>query len=249
MLQAFEFESKEVRCYGTWDKPIWIAQELCSCLKLQGDASQHTRRLDEDEKVLISIQTPGGIQDVLGVTEPGLYSLVLGCRKPIAKKFKRWITHEVLPAIRKTGKYDAGNQSEQKALSPLSQENRIRVMELAVKTLELRHDERLLMAVQSEAKNIIESASEPQENKLLSVTEWVGTFGYRIPKGKDSVIGRKVAARWRSQHGCEPQVAPKYVGTNHKSENIKVYPQDFLPVIVEETESYCEIRLAPFSEA
>jgi prophage antirepressor-like protein len=107
MLQVFSFQSKEIRCYGTWDRPIWIAQEVCNCLELQGDAGQHTRRLDEDEKVLISIQTPGGFQDVLGVTEPGLYNLVLGCRKPVAKDFKRWITHEVLPSIRKTGEYKA----------------------------------------------------------------------------------------------------------------------------------------------
>jgi hypothetical protein len=124
-------------------------------------------------------------------------------------------------------------------------------MELAVKTLELRHDERLLMAVQAEAKNIMEGTgtSQPEENKLLSVTEWVGTFGYRVPKGKDSVLGRKVAARWRLQYNCEPKTAPKYVGTNHQAENIKVYPQEFLPVIVEETEDYCNIRLEPMSEA
>lgn len=111
MLQLFNFESKEVRCYGTSDKPVWIAQEVCNCLDLQGDAGQHVRRLDEDEKVLISIQTPGGIQDVLGVNEPGLYNLVLGCRKPVAKRFKRWLTHEVIPSIRKTGSYSINNPS------------------------------------------------------------------------------------------------------------------------------------------
>jgi prophage antirepressor-like protein len=115
MLQLFRFESKEVRCYGTWDKPIWIAQEICDCLELQGDAGQHVRRLDDDEKALISIQTLGGIQDVLGVNEPGLYALALGCRKPIAKRFKRWLTHEVLPSIRKTGSYSINQQPTQQS--------------------------------------------------------------------------------------------------------------------------------------
>ena len=112
-LSVFEFQSKNVHCYGTWDCPIWVAQDVCDCLDLLGDAGQHTRRLDEDEKVLISIQTPGGAQDVLGVTEPGLYNLVLGCRKPIAKQFKRWLTHEVIPSIRKSGTYTVGQVQEQ----------------------------------------------------------------------------------------------------------------------------------------
>ena len=62
-------------------------------------------RLDEDEKGVDSIYTLGGAQDLLIVNEPGLYSLVLGSRKPEAKAFKRWITHEVIPDIRKHGGY------------------------------------------------------------------------------------------------------------------------------------------------
>lgn len=65
-------------------------------------------RLDEDEKGVDSINTPGGIQSMTIVSEAGLYSLVLGSRKPEAKPFKRWVTHEVLPAIRKTGGYSVG---------------------------------------------------------------------------------------------------------------------------------------------
>lgn len=62
-------------------------------------------RLDDDEKGVSSIYTPGGIQEMSIVSESGLYSLVLGSRKPEAKAFKRWITHEVIPSIRKNGAY------------------------------------------------------------------------------------------------------------------------------------------------
>ena len=62
-------------------------------------------RLDDDEKGVNSIHTPGGVQEMTTVNEPGLYALVLGSRKAEAKRFKRWVTHEVLPAIRKTGSY------------------------------------------------------------------------------------------------------------------------------------------------
>ena len=62
-------------------------------------------RLDDDEKGVSSIYTPGGTQEMSIVSESGLYSLVLGSRKPEAKAFKRWITHDVIPSIRKTGGY------------------------------------------------------------------------------------------------------------------------------------------------
>ena len=64
-------------------------------------------RLDDDEKGVISNDTPGGMQEVTIINESGLYSLVLGSRKPEAKKFRKWVTSEVLPAIRKTGRYEA----------------------------------------------------------------------------------------------------------------------------------------------
>ena len=65
----------------------------------------HWRFVDDDEKGVGSIDTPGGPQEMSTVNEPGLYSLVLRSRKPEAKEFKRWLTHEVLPQIRKTGRY------------------------------------------------------------------------------------------------------------------------------------------------
>lgn len=63
------------------------------------------RRLDDDEKGVDSIHTPGGDQSMATVTEAGLYSLILGSRKVEAREFKRWVTHDVLPTIRRTGRY------------------------------------------------------------------------------------------------------------------------------------------------
>lgn len=82
--------------------PWFVAADVCKALEI--DRTQ-TRRLDDDEKGVYSIQTPGGEQETTIVNEPGLYSLVLGSRKPEAKEFKRWITHEVIPSIRKHGMY------------------------------------------------------------------------------------------------------------------------------------------------
>lgn len=84
------------------NEPWFVAADVCKALEI--DRTQ-SRRLDDDEKGVYSIQTPGGEQEVSVVNEPGLYTLVLGSRKPEAKEFKRWITHEVIPSIRKHGMY------------------------------------------------------------------------------------------------------------------------------------------------
>lgn len=80
--------------------PLFIAVDVCQALGL-GQVTNALRRLDDDERTLISIKG----HDVNAVNESGLYSLVLSSRKPEAKAFKRWVTHEVLPAIRKDGGY------------------------------------------------------------------------------------------------------------------------------------------------
>ncbi len=87
-------------------EPWFVAADVCFALDL-GNVSQSVSRLDEDEKGIISTDTLRGEQKVLIVSEAGLYSLALGSRKPEAKSFKRWVTHDVLPQIRKTGQYQA----------------------------------------------------------------------------------------------------------------------------------------------
>ena len=85
-------------------EPWFVAAGVCRALEL-GEVHVAMRRLDDDEKGRCSIPTPGGTQEMTIINEPGLYSLVLGSRKPEARAFKRWITHDVVPSIRKTGGY------------------------------------------------------------------------------------------------------------------------------------------------
>lgn len=85
-------------------QPWWVADEVCRVLSL---AMPHraVAGLDPDEKGRHSVTTPGGIQQKTTINESGLYALIFRSRKPEAKRFKRWVTHEVLPAIRRTGSY------------------------------------------------------------------------------------------------------------------------------------------------
>lgn len=100
---AFNFESNSVRvCMDDNGEPMFVAADVLTSLRLDRKALE---RLDGDEKGVNSVHTPGGAQDMTVVNESGLYNLALGSRKPEAKRFKRWITHDVLPSIRKTGAY------------------------------------------------------------------------------------------------------------------------------------------------
>lgn len=102
---VFEYEGFKVRTIIIDGEPWFVAADVCTVLELSGAPGQHLRRLDGDEKGVISIHTPGGPQQMLVVNEPGLYSLIMASRKTEAKAFRRWIAHEVIPAIRKDGMY------------------------------------------------------------------------------------------------------------------------------------------------
>jgi len=105
-LVSFNFDGNDVRVIEKDNNPWWIAKDVCDVLEL-GNVSMSIERLDEDEKGISKVDTLGGMQNLKIVNESGLYSLIIRSNKLEAKKFKRWITHEVLPQIRKTGNYSS----------------------------------------------------------------------------------------------------------------------------------------------
>lgn len=114
-IKTFDYHGQEVRTVEMNGQPWFVAVDVCNVLEI-GNSRMAVDRLDEDEKNTVSL-TDGnkrGNPNMTIVSESGLYSLILGSRKPEAKQFKRWITHEVIPSIRKTGGYIAG----QETLSP-----------------------------------------------------------------------------------------------------------------------------------
>jgi len=114
----FYFEFNEIRFVGTSENPAWIAADICKALEIV-NTSDALSRLDEDEKGIV-LTDDGSLtgSQMLTVNEFGLNRLVMTSRKPIAKKFQRWVLHEVIPAIRKTGSYSVklADQSSQDAL-------------------------------------------------------------------------------------------------------------------------------------
>ena len=102
--------------------PLFVAADVCRALEIS-KYRDAVSRLDEDERGSFEVDTPGGTQKMTAVTESGLYSLVLGSRKPEAKAFKRWITHDVIPAIRKTGGYVDNEQQFVETYLPFADAN------------------------------------------------------------------------------------------------------------------------------
>lgn len=117
LSQIFMYQGNQVRTSVINEEPWFVAKDVCDVLEI-GNPSQTLSRLDEDERGLISNDTLGGKQEMAAVNEPGLYSLILGSRKKEAKAFKRWITHEVLPSIRKHGAYMTPQTLEDALLNP-----------------------------------------------------------------------------------------------------------------------------------
>lgn len=110
-LQVFNSpEFGELRVAEIDGVPWFVAADVCRVLDIT-NTTDAVSRLDEDEKSRFNLGLPGG--DTNCVNEYGLYSLVLGSRKPEAKAFKRWLTHDVIPAIRKHGAYIAPNAQPQ----------------------------------------------------------------------------------------------------------------------------------------
>ena len=113
---SFSFENMAVRTRGTPEHPLFVALDVCSALgyaKARNAVAQH---VDPEDLIKSDIDTNGGRQTINCVNESGLYALIFGSKLESAKRFKRWVTSEVLPAIRKTGRYEA-----QETITPAEQ--------------------------------------------------------------------------------------------------------------------------------
>lgn len=110
-VEFFMYSDTEVRVALYNGIPWWVAKDLCIVLGVE-DTSNAVNRLDADEKALGLILTPGGQQSLLLVNEFGTNALVLTSRKPEVKVFKRWLVHEVIPAVTKNGMYFSNVSSE-----------------------------------------------------------------------------------------------------------------------------------------
>ena len=103
-MQLFADKGFKIRVIMRLGDPWFVAKDVCDCLDL-ANSRDAVSRLDDDEKGVGKADTLGGSQDMMLISESGLYTLVMRSNKPEAKVFRKWVTSEVLPSIRKTGSY------------------------------------------------------------------------------------------------------------------------------------------------
>lgn len=104
---SFSFENNAVRTLGTPETPLFVALDVCGALGHTNPRKAIKDHVDHEDLIKVEIETAGGRQTVNAVNESGLYALIFGSKLESAKRFKRWVTSEVLPAIRRTGRYEA----------------------------------------------------------------------------------------------------------------------------------------------
>ena len=115
-LQVFSnAEFGSVRSIMINDEPYFVGKDVAEILGYSRTADAIKVHVDKEDKGVCEMQTPGGVQNVTIINESGLYSIILSSKMPNAKKFKRWVTSEILPSIRKNGTY-SGHRQGRKAL-------------------------------------------------------------------------------------------------------------------------------------
>ena len=193
-IQSFHFKSATLRTLTDENGDPWfVAKDVCDILEISNNRDAISQ-LDNDEKntVVISDGTPGNPNKTI-ISEPGLYKLIMRSRKPEAKEFQRWVTHEVLPSIRKTGGYIPTSESDS------DEAIMAKALLIAQKTIErnaqqLRAKDRQIMELEPKAqaldtftnvedKLLIRDAAKVLSNSGTPITEkqlreWMAANGW-----------------------------------------------------------------------
>lgn len=179
-------------------EPWFVAVDVCKALEIQNHKDA-IGRLDEDEKTGVDLTDPHGrVQNTNCVNEPGLYALVLGSRKPEAKAFKRWITHEVIPAIRKHGAYMTPEKVEEILLNPDT------IIKLATELKEERERTAALNAKIKADKPYTEfSAAIAANSDAILVRDFA-----KLLHNDGIKMGEKRLYKWLRENGFLMQTAP-----------------------------------------
>lgn len=205
-LQLFKFENKNVRTLQVDGEPWFVGKDVANVLGYQNGNRDVNRHVDEDDKTVTKCGTSGGTQEMTIINESGLYSLILSSKLPSAKEFKHWITSEVLPQIRKTGKYAPKPLSREELLAKAVLEADTMIKEQKVlleqKTKELEESNNKL---EEQKPKVIFAESVVASDSAILIRELA-----HLIKQNGFEIGEKRLYAWMRERGyickgsCEP---------------------------------------------
>ncbi|PTM21766.1 phage antirepressor protein [Lactobacillus sp. PFC-70] len=145
-ITQFSFEGSRVRTIVADGLPQFVARDVASVLGYARTADAVRKHVDAEDKGVAVLETPGGRQNLTTITESGVYSLIMSSKLPNAKRFKRWVTSEVLPSIRKDGAYLAPKTAEEWLNNPDLMIDVLTRYKQSQKEVQRLHDENAVMA-------------------------------------------------------------------------------------------------------
>ena len=193
-LMPFAYDGAQVRVLtDEHGDPWFVASDVAKILGYR-DAANLTRRLDDEDRGTRSVSTPSGTQSMSTINEAGLYAAVLGSQVPAARPFKRWVTHEVLPEIRRTGSYAATTaapalpKTYAEALRELAAE--VEAKEIAqARAAELEHQ------AAEDAPKLEYVQRYVSESDVITVDAFAAQHGVTGPAVRALLLERRVAYR------------------------------------------------------
>lgn len=220
-LQVFNYKGREVRTTEIDGETWLVAKDVCDILEIQR-TNDATEGLDDDEKGTANIRTPGGMQNMTVINEPGVYALVMKSRKPEAKEFSRWVRHEVLPSIRKTGGYSTLKGNPELPNGVLEGAKLIfETGGITGNQLALAMDKVYRSYTGRSALQAGEIAlTAPTKKQILTPTE-IGThFGLKPQRVNEILAGagfqHKINGKWEALPPGEPYAVMQDVAKKHK---------------------------------
>ncbi len=167
-IDIFQYSGQQIRTVALDGEPWFVASDVARVLGYSATEAM-TRSMDTDEKGMHVLHTPGGRQSVTVVSEPGLYEGILRSRVPAARDFKRWVKHEVLPQIRRTGEF---RQTELEHALPTSYADALREL-----------------ASQVEARAALEAKAIEDAPKVEAFDRWMDADGYYPVDAVAKILG------------------------------------------------------------
>lgn len=204
-LQLFADKGFRVRVVMRDGEPWFVAKDVCECLDL-ANSRDAVSRLDDDEKGVGKADTLGGSQDMMLISESGLYTLVMRSNKPDAKVFRKWVTSEVLPSIRKTGGYgirtvDDMINDPDTAIRLLTQ---LKIIRLQNKQLEMERDEAIRTKAMIGSRREVTAPASVKSRECAKLTTENAELKDAVGRGSNWRTVWMMRAEWTREFGHAP---------------------------------------------
>lgn len=229
LQRVFVYCGNQLRTVTIDGSPWWVAKDVCDILE-HTNSRMAVDRLDDDEKGVSTVDTLGGPQEMQVVNEPGLYALIMTSRKPEAKDFRRWITHDVIPSIRKTGSYGAPSSPTEALLQAVQimakQEQQIREINEAQAAA---NQKLLVLGHRVDIMDAIDTIGDLQQRLNAMVRKYAHQTGATFSRAwSDFVEAFNNAYRtnlellktnYKMKHGLKSLTTPQYLSMSGKLED------------------------------